>query len=241
MIKSDLMKRTLLVCLSLLLLLCGCGNRPQPDVEHFQGEVVATLQKPISEVTPEPLETVLPTNQAADFTPEASQPAPTDAPGSTPTPTELNPQTTSYPVQTGTITQTPQPSATANLTQVPTANLTPAPTTTIGVPVWEGVWKIWYQNSSGGYVPAELTLQVSEGRVSGTARIDGVDFTFKGDVSIDGTQSEGEWKTGSNKGRFWWRMNSADTFVGSRENRFGFCGNRTTAVQPNPCREVPPN
>lgn len=233
MIKSDLMSRKIALILVLLFLLTGCGNRPQPDVEHFQGDVVATLQKPIIEVTPEPLETIIPTNQAADNTPTTSQPVPTEAPGSTPTPTPSNPQSTSYPVQTGTITQTPQPSA--------TANLTPAPTITIGVPVWEGVWKIWYQNSSGSYIPAELTLQVSEGRVSGTARIDGVDFTFKGDVSIDGTQAEGEWKTGSNKGRFWWRMNSADTFVGSRENRFGFCGNRTTAVQPNPCREVPPN
>jgi hypothetical protein len=60
MIKSDLMNRKILVMLVVIFLLTGCGQRRQPDVEHFQGEIVATLQKPIRQATPEPLETGLP-------------------------------------------------------------------------------------------------------------------------------------------------------------------------------------
>ena len=90
-------------------------------------------------------------------------------------------------------------------------------------------------------MPAELTIQVNGTRISGNSKIDGVDYSFKGDILVETNQVEGEWQTASNTGTFWWRMNAADTFVGSRENRFGFCGNRATAVQPNPCREVRPN
>ncbi len=202
-------------------------------MEHFQGEVVATLQKSVSQATPEPLETSLPPSEGTEFTPQASQPSPTETLVGTPSPTSSIPQSTGYPVTTGTSTLIPEPSATANLTQMPYPLL--------DTPDWEGVWKTWYQTVSGGYTPAELTVQVNGARLTGSAKIDGIDFTFKGDISIEGTQVEGEWQTASNSGTFWWRMNSADTFVGSRENRFGFCGNRGAAVQPNPCREVPQN
>jgi hypothetical protein len=226
------MSRKLLLILVLVLLLSGCGQRRPPDVEHFQGDVVATLQKPISQGPPEFVDTDLPSSGDSEITPQASQPIPTDQPGSTPSPTASNPQTTGYPVTTETTPLTPAPYATANLTQT----VTP----TLGVPVWQGVWKIWYQTASGGYSPADLTVQVNGTRLTGAAKIDGIDFTFKGDISTDGTQVEGEWQTSTNDGIFWWRINSAETFAGSRENRFGFCGNRT-AVQPNPCREVPQN
>ena len=92
---------------------------------------------------------------------------------------------------------------------------------------------------NGGYTLAELTLQVDGTRVTGAAKIDGIDYTFKGDIDTQGTHVAGKWQTGSDAGNFSWRMNSGDTFVGSRENRFGFCGNRATAIQPNPCRELP--
>lgn len=87
---------------------------------------------------------------------------------------------------------------------------------------------------------AVMTLVVEGANVSGSARIDGIDFTFKGEIFSEGTQAEGQWKTASTKGNFWWRMSSEGAFVGSREKRFGFCGDRL-AVQPNPCREVPPD
>ena len=199
-------------------------------MEHFQGEVVATLQRPISQATPEPLDTSMPPSEAASVTPQASQPTPAETPVGTPSPTFSIPRSTGYPVTTGTTTLIPEPSATINVTQ------TASPT--LGAADWGGVWKIWYQMVNGGYSPAELNLQVNGTRVTGLAKIEGVDYTFKGDILTQGTQVEGEWQTASNSGTFWWRMNSAETFVGSREDRFGFCGNRAE-VQPNPCREVP--
>lgn len=233
MIKSDLMSRKMLFILVMLFLLAGCGQRPEPDLEHFQGEVVATLQKPISQATPEPLDTSLPPSNNPVGTPQASETLPSNTPEGTPYTTGSTLQPTGYPITTGTATLIPEPSVTANLTQT----ATPA----FGIPAWGGVWKIWYQMVNGGYTPAELTLQVNGTRLTGSANINGIDYTFKSEITMQGTQVEGEWQTASNSGAFWWRMNSADTFVGSRENRFGFCGNRATSVQPNPCREVPQN
>jgi len=233
MIKSDLMNRKLLLVLLMLFLLSGCAQRREPDVEYFQGEVVATLQKPVSQATFESVDTALPPSGDPEGTLQASEPLPTDTPGGTLTPTASNPQTTNYPATTKTITLIPEPSATANLTQTPTP--------TLGVPAWEGVWKIWYQTVNGGYTPAELTVQVNGANLTALAKIDGTDFTFKGEITTQGSQVAGEWQTASNTGAFWWRMNSQDTFVGSRENRFGFCGNRAAAIQPNPCRELPQN
>jgi hypothetical protein len=147
------------------------------------------------------------------------------------TPTVANPLATSYPpnYQTNTLPQN----------AYPTEDLTQTPTQSPDVSNWEGVWNIWYQTASGGYTPAELTVQVNGTKLTGLAKIGGVDFSFTGDIFELGTQVEGEWQTASDEGAFWWRMNSAETFVGSRENRFGFCGNRASDDQPNPCREIP--
>lgn len=224
------MNRKIFWVLLSLVLLSGCGQRREPDVEYFQGDVVATLQKPNSQGPPEIVDTALLPSEDPIVTPEASQNIPTNTPGATPTPTKSNLQTNIYPVETGTTTLVPEPSATTNLTQTPTPVL--------GVPAWDGVWNIWYQAASGGYTPAQLTVQVSGTRLTGLAKIGGTDFSFKGDIILQGTQVEGEWQTASDTGNFWWRINSPETFVGSRESRFGFCGNRAD-VQPNPCREVP--
>jgi len=231
MIKSDLMNRKMLLILVCVFLLSGCGQRRQLEVEHFQGDVVATLQKTIKPETPEIVDTALPPSGDAEVTPEASQPLPTNAPGDTPTPTLSGSESTSYPVGTEPTSVAPTPTAMAYPYQTPNP--------TLGLTEWQGVWNIWYQNTRGGYTPSKLTVQVSGTNVTGLAKIDGINFIFTGDIVAQTSQVEGEWETASSNGTFWWRMNSPDTFVGSRESRFGFCGNRTTTVQPNPCREVP--
>ena len=228
MIKSDLMNRKIIWVLLLLVLLSGCGQRRQPDVEHFQGDVVATLQKPISQSLAEfvsetpPPEIITPqTSTDASTATPAGNLTPTSTGKLTPTSTIFQPTDHPYGVET---TPTNNPSQTA--------------TPTLKVPDWEGVWNIWYQDSRGSYTAAKLTVEVDGTRLAGSAKIDGVDHSFKGDIFDEGTQVEGEWQTASDTGNFWWRMNTPETFVGSRESRFGFCGNRA-AVQPNPCREVP--
>jgi len=234
MIKSDLMKRILLIFLLLPVLISGCGRRPEPVLEHFQGDVVATLQKPLSEETPEPPETSLPPGEVTEAAQQPSETIPAFTPEGTLPPTEISSQSTTYPITTGTTTLTPMPSATPDLTHTAT---TPMP----GVSAWEGAWKIWYQTVSGVYMPADMTIQVNETKISGSAKIDGIDYSFAGEITNEGTRVEGYWKTDSKKGTFYWRMLAANSFVGSTEKRFGFCGDRTSAVQPNPCREVPPN
>ena len=225
------MNRKILLALFLLILLSGCGQRRQPDVEHFQGEVVATLQKHTSEADDDIVESVPTPSEDAQPSPQASEPAPSLTPESTLIPTVSNPQATNYPINYK--TATPPQGA------YPTEDLTQTPTTTLGVIDWEGVWNIWYQDTRGGYTAAELTVQVSGTRMTGTSKIDGIDFSFKGDIVMQGTQVEGEWQTASDEGAFWWRMNATDTFVGSTDARFGMCGDRGSTTQPNPCREVP--
>jgi len=231
MIKSDLMNRRILLFLLLLALLSWCGQRRQPDVEHFQGDVVATLQKSASKEVADSVELTPPPYEAPLPSPQTLEPILTTPTAIMLTPTVPNPQATTYPPNYGTVVPTQNAYPTEDLTR------TPAPIP--GDTDWEGVWNIWYQDRRGGYTTAELTVQISGTRLTGTAKIDGTDFSFKGDIYAQGTQVEGEWQTASDEGEFWWRMDSSDIFVGSRENRFGFCGNRLTTIQPNPCREVP--
>ena len=234
MIKSDLMNRKILPFLVLLFFLClitGCGQRPEPDVEHFQVEVVATLQKPVSQTSPEFLVDTLTPGNEPQPTPQASESMPPGPPVDTPPPSVSIPQITNYPVQTETaqLTRTAFPTAIFNQT------LTPNPV----VSAWEGVWNIWYQKTRGSYAFGQLTVQVNGKSLTGLSKIDGIDFIFSGEIDAETSQVEGEWQTGASQGIFWWRMDSPDIFVGSRENSFGFCGNRETTTQPNPCLEVP--
>lgn len=225
------MNRKILLVLFLLVLLSGCSQRRQPDVEHFQGDVVATLQKSASQEVGDSVELTPPPYEAPLPSPQTSEPILTTPTAIMLTPTVPNPQATTYPPNYGTVVPTQNAYPIEDLTQ------TPAPTP--GDTDWEGVWNIWYQDTRGGYTTAELTVQVNGTRLNGSAIIGGVDFSFTGDIFELGSQVEGEWETSTDDGTFWWRMNSAETFVGSRENRFGICGNRAADDQPNPCREVP--
>ena len=117
---------------------------------------------------------------------------------------------------------------------------TPSFTTTLITPVWAGPWNIWYQRGTGNYDMAVLTLAVSGNEVNGTATFGVIDYFFKGIIQADQSQVEGDWNDGQQEGKFWWQMNSENVFLGSREARFGFCGNRKAAVQPQNCRKISP-
>ena len=222
------MSRKVFLIVAFLMLLSGCGQRRQPDVEHFQGDVVATLVKTVDIAAIETMQTNFPPESAVEITPEPPQESELTLTEESPAPTQEELQPVTYPGRAS----SPTPVLS------PTSSFTPTVTPTLGVPVWEGTWKVWYQTVSGGYLAADMRILVSGTNLTGTTRFDGVDYAFQGEIYADNTQVRGDWKTASNTGSFWWRMNSAETFVGSRDNRFGFCASRG-ADQPGGCREIP--
>ena len=214
------MNRKILLILVMLFLLAGCGRSKPPEVQSFEGQTVATLQTPASMAdlvaTPESKEQeVLPAaEQASDVTPDEILPPDREQPSND-------------------IPELPYP-----LDNPDTA--TPSFTTTLITPVWAGPWNIWYQRGTGNYDMAVLTLAVSGNEVNGTATFGVIDYFFKGIIQADQSQVEGDWNDGQQEGKFWWQMNSENVFLGSREARFGFCGNRKAAVQPQNCRKISP-
>lgn len=168
--------------------------------------------------------------------------------GETPPPLQSIP--TLPPVVTSEITSTisqpvQQPYGFENPTVTPVATSTPeielTPTFTVDPPVWEGAWYIWYQNSSGNYSPSVMIVQIAGTQFSATTTINNINYTFRGDLIMQGTEVEGEWETLQTEGDFWLQMVSSDSFLGSRESRFGFCGNREDVERPDSCRKIPQN
>jgi len=221
------MKWKIIFVLVLLLLLAGCGRKKVPDLQSFEGVTVATLQTPFSLMDETSLSETALALPGSEETPYPTALEPTQAAGDglglNPTAAQgnLNPYLINTPLPTNQFTLTPPP--------------------TQGSSVWDGNWNIWYQNSSGAYLFSVMNIQVSEAQFSGTATINVVDYTFKGDFNTEGTEAAGKWKTVQVEGSFWWQMISDNTFVGSRENRFGFCGDRISANRPGSCRKMPPN
>lgn len=233
MIKSKTMNRKILIILVLALLLAGCGKQTQPELQPFEGETVATLQTPFSlmdEASITENEDSLPASGETAL-PAALEPtrAPEDEQAISPVITQTNPN----PYLIETTQPNPLSSATIQTT------VTPAPT--LGTPVWEGTWNIWYQNSTGAYASSVINIQVSSGQISATATFNDTAFTFTGEFNADGDEVKGKWESQQNVGDFWWQMIYPNTFVGSRDARFGFCGDRVSSDRPASCRKMSPN
>ncbi len=227
------MSQKTIFILVMLLILCGCGRKVTPELQSFEGVTVATLQTPFSLMDDASLTGTALSIPGSAETPPPTALEPTHAPGDV-VGTGVNPtQTSVNPSQVAGTQLTPFSTAT------PQSTLTPPPPG--GNPTWEGTWNIWYQNSTGAYSSSVLSLQVSDGQFSATANINSEEYTFKGDFNQAGDEANGKWKTTRADGEFWWQLISSTTFIGSREDRFGFCGDRVSTDRPGSCRKLPPN
>ena len=244
------MKKIILALLTGLILLSACGKKDKPRLESFAGEAIATIQNQnlvtitLTDIfptqwtpvvvanTPVVVQSVFPTNQVE--TDIASDSYPVPVPGSEVTPTTKTPtiivsQSSPYPIGTS---ETPKPSPT--VTQVPKQTHTAT-----SVPFeWAGEWHIWFQNTTGKYVHSIMTLTVIGDKVFGNATIEGVAYTFEGTINQN-KEVSGEWRTADRTVRFWWDPKDTNQFLGSWAERFGFCGNKLEAVQPENCRKTP--
>ena len=119
-------------------------------------------------------------------------------------------------------------------------NTTPTITPTLGIPVWEGKWIVWFQNDSGAYSSGTMELTSNSEGISGEVILNDFSFKLSGGLLDDGRQAKGEWEGRNEKGEFWWRLNYEGFFTGSRNTRFGFCGSQVHEERRYPCREVAP-
>ena len=249
------MKRTC-VFLLFLLLLSGCGSRNRTEIESFAGETVATvinpqqitaateMDEPKVELTDEPKVEELVTAEIEKATEEIkTQPvesiaSPSVGQATSTRPISNPPTQDGYPVETQPISPTATPAA-SETPGAPTETPSPTATTTTVPLEWEGEWQIWYQNTKGLYVHSILTLQRNNQTVTGSATIDGVEYRFTGTIyeqnQVVGEYYKNEWPVS-----FHWFPRSQTQFSGAWADRFGFCGNKTEAVQPENCRYLPP-
>ncbi len=99
----------------------------------YQEDPTPELPEPTSTDTPEPPTNtpVPPTETPTEVPTETPTETPTEGPTDQPTETSVSPiETPTVPVETGTATDTPQPTATATLTNTPKPTRTPTPTKT---------------------------------------------------------------------------------------------------------------
>lgn len=207
--------------------------------------VVPTRAQTVTPVRPEATQSHTGTSTTTGPVPPAASQSPypiasqetttqtTQAPSKTPTKTKPPKETiTRQPTSSPTPTRTTTPKATATFSPSPTATITPMPF------VWSGDWYIWYQSTTGKYVQTVMILTEIGGNVFGNATIDGVGYTFEGTIGSNNIVS-GVWRTENRTVRFWWEPKDEDQFLGSWAERFGFCGNKLEAVQPEPCIITP--
>lgn len=243
------MKRLILIFVVFTLVLTACGYKDRKSVESFAGESVATISNSsqsndfATEITDDGEDQIGTADPAATSTYQVPQTL--IAPNVSQEPDPSNPPVyaasqSPYPISNDP-TKTPTSPSPSN-TAVPsaTATFTPSPTfTPTPIPLeWAGEWNIWFQNTTGKYVHSIMTLTVIGDKVFGNATIDGAAYTFEGGIYTNNTVS-GEWKTTNRTVRFWWEPEDTNVFLGSWAERFGFCGNKLEAVQPEPCMITP--
>lgn len=56
-------------------------------------------------------------------------------------------------------------------------NTTPTITPTLGIPVWEGKWIVWFQNDSGSYSRGTMELTSSSDGISGEVVLDDIYYS----------------------------------------------------------------
>ena len=231
MIKSADMNHKILLIFALILILWGCGSKELPAIQRFQGETVATLQTMVSQDISNVVTMTTTLTLQVGQTPQPDEPIKTSTPDVFIVPIATNTPTVAqaYPVVTSTLSPAaPDPEETPILL-LPVVN-----------PDWSGLWNAWYQNQRGDYAQFVLYIQVDNGKLTGSATIESLKYDFTGVILENGSQVKGDWVSTRENGTFWWRILSDDIFAGSRDNRFGFCGNRENPERPDHCRELPP-
>ena len=218
------MKAKLFFYVLVLAILSACNANPK--IEAFNGETVATLQ------TPAKIE-----NQI--FVTES-------APGSNDSESDLLPEELAatkmaldeadFLISDDNLDQGDE----NNLSEQANPNATPTITPTLGIPIWEGKWAVWFQNNNGSYSRGTMELTSNSEGISGEVILDEFTIKLTGGLVDNGRQAKGGWEGGNEKGDFWWRLNYEGFFTGSRNTRFGFCGSQVHETRPDPCREVAP-
>ena len=261
------MKRICFYLLIMIILLSGCSQKDRIDIETFGDESIATVSKSsqdaLTETLPEntdlsestePIQGIVPSETPR---PVISTPSVEDTPMVQPvtsatatkrvyaTATKwVYPTQTqgSYPIEPGKTKQATATSVTStpSVTNTPPATATEpsaSPTATSFPFEWEGEWHIWFQNSKGLYIQSIMTLQRSDQTITGNATIDGVEHRFEGIINeqdhVVGDYYKNEWTI-----PFYWEPISDSQFTGSWAARFGFCGNKVEARQPEDCRNT---
>lgn len=151
----------------------------------------------------------------------------------------LPPTATVQPASTRTQTQAPAtPTATRTRTSVPaTATATQ---TQPAQSKWAGEWIIFFEQKDGSYLSGPINITITGTDLTATASLGGSQYSFEGTVYFQLTEcASGTWTGQDSSGNFWWSLVSDNQFAGSRENRFGFCGARSNAVKPEPCKLLP--
>lgn len=217
--KIERMKAKILIYVVVLAILSACNANPK--IEVFTGKTVATLQTPVR------IE-----NQI--FVTES-------APESKDSESELLPEelaATKMAMNEADFVIVDDDENSLSNQAMP--NTTPTITPTLGIPVWEGKWIVWFQNNSGSYSRGTMELTSNSDGIRGEVILDDFSIELSGGLVDDGRQAKGEWEGGNEKGVFWWRLNYEGFFTGSRNTRFGFCGSQVHESRPDPCREVAP-
>lgn len=217
--KIETMKAKIFFYVLVLVLLSACNANPK--IEAFTGKTVATLQTPVS------IENQIFVTESA--------PAPIDSESDL-LPEDLAATKMALSEADFAIVDDDENSL-GNLTNPYT---TPTITPTLGIPVWDGKWTVWFQDNSGAYSRGTMELTSNPEGIRGEVILDEFSFKLSGGLLDDGRQAKGDWEGGNEKGTFWWRLNYEGFFTGSRNTRFGFCGSQLHETRPDPCREVAP-